>query len=711
MEASWGGLAMVGRESHRARRIVMMVARTGAFVGRRVGWALLWLFFACPAFADTLVLDAELRGQPGSVSPDGDYELPGSTAQHVFVFDLGGVSDPIVAAKLVLPNPPGSFASPQRRETYAVFGVTDLEGHADAGAGARLGALEVNASSPSTLEIPLAASILRVLERTDGEVALGGRIETLKKRDGSERLFWGTQPGSGAPAPQLVLETDPGVTPAGAATLHVDDDADADEADGSAGAPFASIALALDLAAPGDEVQVAPGVYAEAVWLKGGVALSGSGPAETILDATELASSPVLRCAAGAQLAGFLVKDETPQLTLVDCAVATELTGNVFEAAGGSVVSVRGSGVWLHHNELRGTLSLAALDALVEDNVLTASEVALAVPPRDDEEVGAALVRRNVVRGVVSQEAPFPWACSFHTGGRTHLTLSSNVFLPPPGPPRAGSGGVVLMGCLRGDVLNNTFHDTNGVLIAEGGVVANNVLVHGAAGIQLEPGADAEIRDNDAFGNRAGFMGADTNYVGFEPSPGDGNVSVDPQLVDAFLEDFRLRPASPAVDAGAEDDDVESETDLDGDPRVVDGDDDDDEAVDLGAQEFQPDEVLPEPPLPIEVDVLPGRSPNELKFTKVSKGSGKVAVAILSDGALDAPADVDVATLILEHEPVLRCDARDIDHDGTRDLLCSFPLRGISTRGWPLAVPPACVRGETFAGRKLLGCDEVELVP
>lgn len=655
----------------------------------RVAWALLLVLSTSPAFAETVVLDAVLRGAPPALAPEADYQVPAPSDANVFVFDLSAVSDPIVAATLVVVNPPGGFASPQRRETYAVYAVTDAVEYSDAGDGALLGAIEVDTSSPATLEIPLAAPILRVLERTDGQVALGGRLTTLKKLDGSERLFAGTGPGSGVSAPMLVLTTAPGAPAAAAATLHVDDDADEDEADGSAAAPFASLAVALDLAAPGDVVQVAAGAYPAPASLKADVALAGAGPEVSVVDGG-------LGCAAGAVLTGFSIRGA------VICGAAAELSGNVFEAAGDAALVLLRSGAWVHGNEIRGTVLVASIAALLEDNEISAPEVAIQTEAPLGAD-GMATLRRNRVRGRLASPEP-PLECPVSSS--QHLTLASNLFLPPPDSDAPGQGGVRLLGCVTGDVLHNTFHGTNGIRVDSSAVIASNVLLNGTVGIQVENGATAEIRNNDVFGNRAGFIGASTDYVIIGDQTGsNGNISADPDFVDLFFEDFRLRPGSPALDAGSDvAGDVEGDEDLDGDPRVV-------GVVDMGAQEHQPDEELPLPPLPIDVDLLPGKAPNEFKFTKVAKGSGKVAVAILSDDALDAPGDVDVATLILDREPVLRCSDKDVDRDGRRDLVCSFPLRGISVAGWPFAVPPACVRGTTHRGRKLLGCDEVEIDP
>ena len=75
---------------------------------------------------------------------------------------------------------------------------------------------------------------------------------------------------------------------------------------------------------------------------------------------------------------------------------------------------------------------------------------------------------------------------------------------------------------------------------------------------------------------------------------GVGNLGDDPLFVNSAASDFHLRPDSPSVDAGSNEalpDDII--TDLDGKPRFIDGDDDGDVDVDMGAYEFQGGAICP----------------------------------------------------------------------------------------------------------------------
>jgi len=100
------------------------------------------------------------------------------------------------------------------------------------------------------------------------------------------------------------------------------------------------------------------------------------------------------------------------------------------------------------------------------------------------------------------------------------------------------------------------------------------------------------VRDSIVYGNEGeGSYGSNYYWFGTSgewmyccttPDPGgEGNISSDPQFVDAAAGNYRLKLSSPCINAGTNLPGMESTTDFDGNPRIVDG------IVDIGAFECQ----------------------------------------------------------------------------------------------------------------------------
>gem|GEM_PF-2110801 len=118
---------------------------------------------------------------------------------------------------------------------------------------------------------------------------------------------------------------------------------------------------------------------------------------------------------------------------------------------------------------------------------------------------------------------------------------------------------------------------------------------------------------------------------------GSGNIDADPLFVDSNGpddipgtedDDLRLLPSSPSIDAGTNGA-VTATTDLDGNPRIVDGDGDDEVIVDMGAYEFRPANAF--------LDIKPGSCPNPLNRAS----HGILPVAVVGSETFDVTA-IDV---------------------------------------------------------------------
>ena len=201
------------------------------------------------------------------------------------------------------------------------------------------------------------------------------------------------------------------------------------------------------------------------------------------------------------------------------------------------------------------------------------------------------IVKRNNIKGNIAD----------HGGGiYTTSNLDALIVQNLITGNRADEGGGLywlIHSAVPGPILvNNTIADNDatsfGSGIFAGGTdgrteLTNNIIVAkpGQTGLHCANfGSDNTpiIRFNNIFSSGGmAYGGSCSNKTGT-----DGNISADPLFINPTQGDYHLQQGSPSIDAGDNLTPNLPDTDIDGDPRILDGDGDGTAIVDMGIDEF-----------------------------------------------------------------------------------------------------------------------------
>jgi hypothetical protein len=378
-----------------------------------------------------------------------------------------------------------------------------------------------------------------------------------------------------------------------------------------------TIQAAIDVANNHDTVLVAPGIYREHINFKGKAitVTSESGPEVTTIDGSPFDSVVLFisREVRNSVLNGFTLQNgaATPNrdyygggIEIVNASptITNNVISNNNACYGGGIGIIYGSPL-IQRNKITGNGKLVACSSGDGGGINILGEApSLHVEILDNEisdnggtltragggiYVGAAapIIKRNIIKGNTSAQ-----------GGGIYITTNALIVQNLITGNQANSGGGIywLIGGPR--LVNNTIagnNATNGSgVYADGNEnrteLTNNIIVAepGRSGLYCRASVEDTsliiLQFNNIFSNGGMAYGGNCS----DRTGTNGNISADPLFANPTDGDYHLQQMSPSIDRGDNLTPNLPDKDLDGHPRILDGDGNGTPIVDMGVYEF-----------------------------------------------------------------------------------------------------------------------------